>query len=68
MNVVRLVGPSHYSKDMVAGWHRYRVSGLCRTCREPFTMELMGTLEDLERQSIDCDRCLDRVENEEAKK
>ena len=68
MNVVRLIAPSKYSKDMVAGWHKYRVSGLCRTCREPFTMELMGTLESLEREAIDCDRCLDRVENEEGSK
>lgn len=68
MNVVKLIAASTLPKDRAADYHQFRVSGLCRTCRSPFSMLLMGRKEDLEREAIDCDHCLDKAEDAEAGK
>lgn len=68
VNVVKLIAASTLPKDRAANWHRFRVSGLCKTCHAPFSMALMGRQDDLEREPIECDHCLDKAENAEAPK
>lgn len=67
MNVVKLIAASTLPKDRAADWHRFRVSGLCKVCHAPFSMVLMGRKDDLERQPIECDHCLDKADEEGAK-
>ena len=54
---VTLKQSAQHPKDIMAGWHEWRVSGECAICGKPFTASLHGTRQHAEAVTV-CDECL----------
>lgn len=58
-NTISLVRKSTHWRDVAAGWHTWRVTGRCISCKKETTRTVVGTRLDASQTNLVCRSCDD---------